>query len=168
MNRNGDYHKLSFGRFLKTIFLVEILQGMWLTLRHLFTPAVTQQYPEVKPQLAPGFRGFHALMRDENGKEKFIACCLCEGACPTNVITIYSEERQNQEKVPVVYDMNMLRCIFCGLCVEVCPVEAIVMTPYFEFANYSREDFILDKKKLLALGDRAVAEGVEVYKTSVY
>ena len=165
MNRNGD---LTFGRFLKTIFLVEILQGMWLTLRRLFSPAVTQQYPEKMPDLAPGYRGFHALMKDENGKEKCIACCLCEGACPTNVITIYSEERRNQEKVPVVYEMNMLRCIFCGLCVEVCPVEAIVMTPYFEFANYSRQDFILDKKKLLALGDRAVAEGVDVFKTSVY
>jgi NADH-quinone oxidoreductase subunit I len=165
MNRNGN---LSFVKFLKTIFLIEILQGMWLTLSHLFTPAVTQQYPEVKPELSPGFRGFHALMRDEHGKEKCIACCLCEGACPTNVITIYSEEGLNQEKIPVRYDMNMLRCIFCGLCVEVCPVEAIVMTPYYEFANYSREDFILDKKQLLALGDRAVAEGVEVYKTSVF
>jgi NADH-quinone oxidoreductase subunit I len=161
-------NKISFVKFLKAIFLVEILKGMWLTLRHLFTPAVTQQYPEVTPDLAPGFRGFHALMRDEQGVEKCIACCLCEGACPTNVTTIYTEERQNQEKVPVVYDMNMLRCIFCGLCVEVCPVEAIVMTPYFEFAGYSREDFILDKKQLLELGDRAVREGVEVYKTSVY
>lgn len=165
MNRNGQ---LDFRRFLRTVLLLDIWKGMWTTLKHLFRPAVTQRYPEVRPELAPGFRGFHALMKDENGKEKCIACCLCEGACPTNVITIYSEEGPNHEKIPVVYEMNMLRCIFCGLCVEVCPVEAIVMTPYFEFANYSREDFILDKKKLLELGERAVREGVPVYKTSVF
>jgi NADH-quinone oxidoreductase subunit I len=43
----------------------------------------------------------------------------------------------------------MLRCIFCGYCVEACPVEAIEMTGAYELANYNREDFQFTKERLL-------------------
>jgi NADH-quinone oxidoreductase subunit I len=43
----------------------------------------------------------------------------------------------------------MLRCIFCGYCVEACPVEAIEMTGAYELANYAREDFEFTKQRLL-------------------
>jgi NADH-quinone oxidoreductase subunit I len=52
-------------------------------------------------------------------------------------------------RVGRVYKIDLLRCIFCGYCVEACPVEAIEMTDGYELANYKREDFNFDKERLL-------------------
>ena len=52
------------------VFLIEILKGMALTLKMMFTHAVTRQYPEEKRDPFPGFRGRHAFARDpDTGKE---------------------------------------------------------------------------------------------------
>ena len=48
----------------------------------------------------------------------------------------------------------MLKCIYCGLCQESCPVDAIVQGPNFEFATETREELYYNKKKLLENGDR--------------
>ncbi|MBI4125959.1 MAG: 4Fe-4S binding protein, partial [Deltaproteobacteria bacterium] len=42
------------------------------------------------------------------------------------------------------------RCVFCGLCVEACPCDAIRMdTGKFENSTFNRSDAIYDKEKLL-------------------
>jgi NADH-quinone oxidoreductase subunit I len=61
-----------------------------------------------------------------------------------------------EEKYAAVYEINMLRCIFCGLCEEACPKEAIFLTPRTAPASYEREDFIFGKEILV--------EGVEPLK----
>ena len=48
----------------------------------------------------------------------------------------------------------MTKCIYCGLCQEACPVDAIVEGPNFEFATETREELFYDKERLLANGDR--------------
>ena len=48
----------------------------------------------------------------------------------------------------------MLKCIYCGLCQESCPVDAIVQGPNFEFATETREELYYNKKKLLDNGDK--------------
>ena len=48
----------------------------------------------------------------------------------------------------------MVKCIYCGLCQEACPVDAIVEGPNFEFATETREELYYDKERLLANGDR--------------
>ena len=48
----------------------------------------------------------------------------------------------------------MVKCIYCGLCEEACPVDAIVEGPNLEFATETREELLYDKNKLLANGDR--------------
>ncbi len=48
----------------------------------------------------------------------------------------------------------MVKCIYCGLCQEACPVDAIVEGPNFEFAAETREELYYDKERLLANGDR--------------
>ena len=48
----------------------------------------------------------------------------------------------------------MLKCIYCGLCEESCPVDAIVQGPNFEFATETREELYYTKEKLLENGDR--------------
>jgi len=62
---------------------------------------------------------------------------------------VESAENEKGEKYPKVYKIDLLRCIFCGYCVEACPVEAIEMSDKYELASYKREDFIFDKERLL-------------------
>jgi NADH-quinone oxidoreductase subunit I len=52
------------------------------------------------------------------------------------------------------YDIDMVKCIYCDLCQEACPVDAIVLGPNFEFATETREELYYDKERLLANGDR--------------
>ncbi|MDR1799791.1 MAG: 4Fe-4S binding protein, partial [Bifidobacteriaceae bacterium] len=49
-----------------------------------------------------------------------------------------------------VYQINYLRCIFCGLCIEACPTRALTMTNVFELAGSTRESLIFEKDQLLA------------------
>ena len=58
----------------------------------------------------------------------------------------------NVEKEPKEFEINMLRCIFCGFCQEVCPEEAIFLMQDYSLTGSSRDELIYDKEKLLALG----------------
>ena len=134
--------------------LKEIISGMSLTLRYMFRPSVTINYPFEKGPISPRFRGEHALRRYDNGEERCIACKLCEAVCPAQAIKIEAEERADGSRRTTVYDIDMLKCIYCGLCQEACPVDAIVEGPNFEFATENREELYYNKEKLLANGDR--------------
>ena len=138
----------------KTIFLAELVSGMFLTLRYFFRPKVTLNYPYEKGPLSPRFRGAHALRRYPNGEERCIACKLCEAICPAQAITIEAEPRSDGSRRTTRYDIDMVKCIYCGFCEEACPVDAIVEGPNFEFATETREELLYDKDKLLANGDR--------------
>lgn len=134
--------------------LKEVVYGMALTLRYMFKPKVTINYPFEKGPISPRFRGEHALRRYPNGEERCIACKLCEAICPAGAIKIEAEEREDGSRRTTVYDIDMLKCIYCGLCQEACPVDAIVEGPNFEFATENREELYYNKEKLLANGDR--------------
>lgn len=137
----------------KSWFLYEILVGMFLTLKYLFKPKVTINYPFEKSKISPRFKGEHALRRYENGEERCIACKLCEAVCPAQAITIESSEREDGTRRTTKYDIDMTKCIYCGLCQEACPVDAIVEGPNFEFATETHQELIYDKEKLLKNGE---------------
>jgi len=142
---------------LGTIFQVEILQGMALTLRKLFSPPITRQYPEEKPPMYPGFRGQHALVRDPLTQDsKCIGCMRCVTVCPSRCIHIRCHEDGRGKQVLDSYSIEVLRCVFCGFCVEVCPVGAITMTEVFEYCSYDRESLYFDKDVLLENWDRFI------------
>ncbi|PSQ90728.1 MAG: NADH-quinone oxidoreductase subunit NuoI, partial [Proteobacteria bacterium SW_6_67_9] len=103
-------------RFFKTFLLVELLKGMRLTGRHFFSRKVTIAYPEEKTPKSPRFRGLHALRRYPNGEERCIACKLCEAICPALAITIESQERDDGTRRTTRYDIDLFKCIYCGLC----------------------------------------------------
>ena len=141
--------------YFKSLFLLEMLQGMWLTLKYAFKPKYTMMYPMERFPQSPRFRGLHALRRYPNGEERCIACKLCEAICPAQAITIEAGPRRNDgTRRTVRYDIDMVKCIYCGFCQEACPVDAIVEGPNFEFATETREELYYDKDRLLANGDR--------------
>lgn len=149
---------MNFNRSINTIFLIEILSGLFLTFKYMFKRKVTINYPFEKGPLSPRFRGEHALRRYANGEERCIACKLCEAICPAQAITIEAEERADGSRRTTRYDIDMTKCIYCGLCEEACPVDAIVEGPNFEYATETHEELLYNKQKLLENGDKWEAE----------
>jgi NADH-quinone oxidoreductase subunit I len=142
------------GDFLDSLLLKELVRGMSLTGRYLFSRKITLSYPEEKTPASPRFRGLHALRRYENGEERCIACKLCEAVCPAMAITIESEQRTDGTRRTTRYDIDLTKCIFCGFCEESCPVDSIVETHVLEYHGERRGDLLYTKEMLLAIGDR--------------
>ena len=138
---------------IKTFSLWELLKGLRVTLRNLFVRKFTIQYPEEKTPQSPRFRGLHALRRYPNGEERCIACKLCEAVCPAAAITIESDVAADGSRRTTRYDIDLFKCIYCGFCEEACPVDAVVETRLFEYHMESREQSVLTKDQLLAIGD---------------
>ena len=139
-------------------YLPQIFAGMRVTLRHLFAPNVTLEYPEQRPAIPPGYRGVPTLVMDPNGREKCVSCQLCEFVCPSKAIRITPGEipadatTAHVEKAPKEFEIDMLRCIYCGLCEEVCPEEAIILNNQYSMVGYTRAEMVNDKARLYELG----------------
>lgn len=147
------------------LFLPVFFSGLMITIRHfrnriLGKTKVTMQYPEQKwdSHLPEYYRGAPTLVKDEWGRERCVACQLCEFICPPRAITIHPEEIPSEnkwekvEKRPKEFDIDMIRCIYCGLCEEVCPEQAIFLRKDYSITGLSRAEMVHDKQKLYELG----------------
>ncbi len=144
--------------FAERTYIPQILSGMKTTVRNIFKPTVTLEYPEERPVIPDHYRGVPTLVKDPNGREKCVSCQLCEFVCPPKAIRITpgeideSAETAHVEKAPEEFEINMLRCIYCGLCEEVCPEEAIFLQDIYSVSGYSRAELVNNKEKLYELG----------------
>jgi len=140
------------------LYFPQILAGMRVTLRYIFRPTVTLQYPEQRPAIPPGYRGVPTLVKDPNGREKCVSCQLCEFVCPPKAIRIKPGEipadapTAHVEKAPQEFDIDMLRCIYSGLCQQVCPEEPIWLQNKFSITGYTRAEMVNNKQRLYELG----------------
>lgn len=149
-------------QYIKILYLIELLQAIYITMYNIFHSKVTISYPFEKGSISNNFRGEHALRRYANGEERCIACKLCEVICPSLAITIENENRYDDSRRTYEYDIDMTKCIYCGYCQEACPVEAIVLTNNFEYASETHEELLYNKKKLLINGNKYEYEIISV------
>lgn len=139
--------------YVRTIWLgtLTILAAMQVTLRHLFTPAITVQYPAVKRRLPLRSLNRHVLTIDlDTGRLKCTACDACAKICPTRCITIVGAGK-GKERHPVEFVIDHNLCMYCNLCVEACPFDAITMwTGQYETGAFNRMGLVYDQAALTA------------------
>ena len=113
-----------------------LIKGLAITLKHFFQKEITEQYPDVMPELAPRFRG---CLRFEF--EKCIACGICVNSCPNDVLSFETEKRDKSKKKKLLsYTIDFQYCMFCNLCVEGCPTSCLSFDHDFELSQFKRED----------------------------
>lgn len=150
------------------LYLLDILKGMVVTIRHALTnvarpwkmPVV--YYPEERKPLPPATRGRHRLMKRLDGSPRCTACMLCATNCPAYCIHIRAAESEDPavEKFPERFEIDLLRCVFCGYCAEACPLDAIRMDmPDVLWARFERKDFVMDKTFLMDHDNQDVVAG---------
>jgi NADH-quinone oxidoreductase subunit I len=157
--------------FSEKIYLPTLIAGLKITLGHFIRmfrgrSNVAMQYPEEKwdTHLPPYYRGAPTLVKDEHGRERCVACQLCEFICPPRAITIkpgqlpVESKFAKVEKFPQEFEIDMIRCIYCGLCEEVCPEQAIFLRKDYAITGTSRAEMVHAKAKLYELG--GVMEGL--------
>jgi NADH-quinone oxidoreductase chain I len=139
------------GRYFRNIWdgVVTVLIGMKVTFRHLFTPAVTIQYPDVKLKLPERARNRLYVNMDD-----CIGCDQCAMACPVDCIEIETIKSTPDVDLGLTsvgtkkrlyvprFDIDIAKCCYCGLCVYPCPTECIKMTDVYEFSEFERSNLI--------------------------
>jgi NADH-quinone oxidoreductase subunit I len=128
-------------KWRRTTFGSGLVKGLGITLRHLFSKSVTVQYPDEKDVLPPRSRGVIALK-----EENCTMCMLCGRECPDWCIYIEGHKERREPKEPGKrakafnvldrFAIDYALCMYCGICVEVCPYDALFWSPFYEYAEY--------------------------------
>tara|TARA_B100002003_G_C13699542_1_gene351931 strand:+ start:58 stop:552 length:495 start_codon:yes stop_codon:yes gene_type:complete len=128
-----------------------IVKGLMVTIKHLFRHPITTQYPEQRLNTSRRIRG-NELIWDNI---KCTGCVTCAKACPQGAIQILTSANPEENKYKVEkYEIDTGYCIQCGLCVEVCPFEAIYMGYSYERAKYRRGELVQSDEMLLVSAER--------------
>ena len=114
--------------FFRKIFLLDLIAGMKVTFGYQNPKLIyTEQYPKQRPLVSERYRGAPRLnINPENAETLCIACDLCALACPENLIVVgWQRDDATRRKVLTNFTYDTSRCMFCGLCEDACPVDAL-------------------------------------------
>ncbi len=117
---------------------------MALTLQHFFRQPITVQYPEEKLVMSRRLRGNELVWL----QERCTGCATCAKACPQGNIEIVTHSDGKGHYIVDKFEVDTGRCMFCGLCVESCPYNALAMGMSYERAQYRRKDLVLSKEQI--------------------
>ena len=130
-----------------------LAKGLAVTFKSMTKPSVTQEYPHQRPELPPRSRGVIALL-----EENCTVCMLCARECPDWCIYIDSHKetqpptteggRARTRNVLDRFAIDYALCMYCGICVEVCPFDALFWSPEYEYSEPRIADLLHDKDKL--------------------
>ncbi|MGW1543691.1 4Fe-4S binding protein [Streptomyces sp. NPDC002309] len=130
-----------------------LAKGLAVTLRTMTKKTVTEQYPDVQPDLPPRTRGVIGLF-----EENCTVCMLCARECPDWCIYIDSHKetvppaapggRERSRNVLDRFAIDFALCMYCGICIEVCPFDALFWSPEFEYAETDIRDLTHERDKL--------------------
>ena len=130
-----------------------LIIGLTVTIRHLFSHAVTLQYPDERWEMPERSRGVVVLLSDkETGELNCTACILCAKACPVGAIQVDRHRGDDKRWKLDEFKIDNTICCYCGLCEEACNFDAIKLTGKYEFSAYEKSSLIYDKFKLQELG----------------
>ena len=136
------------------------LKGLLVTLATMFRKPVTYQYPKEHKPIEERFMGFPVLTWDQKVEEPYCTgCMVCVRYCPTLCMTavmkdnpLHAEGNSPRRKIVDSFEINLGRCIVCGICVDVCNFDAIEMSHEHELSKYARNGNRTDLGKLLEMG----------------
>lgn len=123
--------------------VVTIFEGMSVTFSYLVRKPITIQYPDRMPVRVQDTLPFRYRGILEVDMEICTGCLACERACPIDCIVIDAEKNpKTRELVMSRFNIDIIKCMYCGLCSEVCPTGSIHHTREFEGADFSQESMI--------------------------
>ena len=130
-----------------------LAKGLGVTLKTMLKPAVTVQYPHVKEAPPTRARGVIALK-----EENCTVCMLCARSCPDWCIYIEGHKEEIPPDKPGGrvkvrskldrFDIDYALCMYCGICVEVCPFDALFWSPEYEYSEPNMDAMLHDMDRL--------------------
>ena len=130
-----------------------LFKGMWLTLKTMLKKAPVTMYPQEKEIPVPRARGVISLDVDN-----CTVCMLCARECPDWCIYIEGHKEEQPPSKPGGkpraratldrFDIDYSLCMYCGICVEVCPFDALHWSPEYEYSEPEVSSLLHDKDKL--------------------
>ncbi len=137
---------------------IGIARGMLITLRHVFERPITIGYPEEQRPI-PARARTNLLWFEE----RCTGCSTCAQACPDGCILVHTSPAEDRSLNVDRYEIDFRLCMYCGLCVEACPYEAIQAGGKLNDASYVFDNLYKDKHKLTVLSQEYLREHDNVY-----